>query len=92
MLRNFTKPIRLGLTASHNSPMELSLPIRLFRFLQDEVGLPAAEIATAERLLERLKPQQPESAPNLVPIVLWQYGLLSLDQLNRVFEWLETAQ
>ncbi len=72
--------------------MELSLPVKLFRFLQDEVGLPADEIATAERLLERLEPQRPEYAPNLVPIVLWQYGLLSLEQLDRVFDWLEATQ
>lgn len=72
--------------------MELSLPIKLFRFLQDEVGLPAAEIATAERLLKRLEPQKPEYAINLVPIVLWQYGLLNLEQLDRVFDWLEATQ
>jgi hypothetical protein len=33
---------------------------------------------------------QPD-APNLLPMILWQYGLVTLEQLDRIFDWLETA-
>ena len=29
--------------------------------------------------------------PNILPIVLWQYGFLNIEQLERVFEWLELS-
>lgn len=29
---------------------------------------------------------------HLMPMVLWQYGLVTLDQLNQILDWLETAQ
>lgn len=72
--------------------MELTLLPRFFCFLQDEIGLPAAEIMTAQKLLERLSLQKTEQALNLLPIVLWQYGLVNLEQLDRVLDWLDTAQ
>lgn len=72
--------------------MELTLLVKLFHFLQEDIGIPAAEISTAQKLLGRLSRQQPEQSLNLLPIVLWQYGLVTLDQLNRVLDWLEAAQ
>jgi hypothetical protein len=33
---------------------------------------------------------QPDT-PNLLPMILWQYGLVTLEQLDRIFDWLETA-
>lgn len=70
----------------------MTLLIKLFHFLQEDIGIPAAEISTAQKLLGRLSRQQPEQSLNLLPIVLWQYGLVTLDQLNRVLDWLEAAQ
>jgi hypothetical protein len=29
--------------------------------------------------------------PIEVPMILWQYGLVTLEQLDRIFDWLETA-
>lgn len=55
---------------------------RLLQFLQTELAVPAEAIEVA------LRQQEP---PNLLPMVLWQYGLITLDQLNKVFDWLETA-
>lgn len=72
--------------------MELTLLAKLFQFLQEEIGIPAAEILTAQKLLRRHSQQQPEQSLNLLPIVLWQYGLVTLEQLNRVFDWLDAAQ
>jgi hypothetical protein len=56
---------------------------RLIRFLQDELSVPADAIAVALR--------QGEQMPSLLPMVLWQYGLVTIEQLDRIFDWLETA-
>jgi hypothetical protein len=32
-----------------------------------------------------------EQTPNLLPMILWQYGLVTLEQLDKIFDWLETA-
>jgi hypothetical protein len=61
---------------------ETSTQTRLINFLREELAIPAAAIALALR--------QPEQSTNL-PMVLWQYGLITLDQLNQIFEWMETA-
>jgi len=26
-----------------------------------------------------------------LPMLLWQYGLVTIEQLDRIFDWLETA-
>lgn len=56
---------------------------RLIFFLQDELAIPSTSIDLAVR-------QYPD-APNLLPIILWQYGLVTLEQLDRIFDFLETA-
>ena len=56
---------------------------RLVNFLQEELAIPDASIALAQR--------QGEQEPNLVVMILWQYGLVTLEQLDRVFDWLETV-
>jgi hypothetical protein len=63
--------------------MKSSLQARLIRFLKEDLAIPASSIAVALR--------HPEQAPNLLPMILWQYGLVSLEQLERIFDWLETA-
>lgn len=62
--------------------MNTSLLIRLINFLQEELAIPAESIQIAVRQ---------EAAPNLFPMVLWQYGLVSLEQLDKIFDWLESA-
>jgi hypothetical protein len=56
---------------------------RLICFLQEELAIPTASISLALR-------HHPES-PSLLPMILWQYGLVTLEQLDRIFDWLETA-
>ncbi|MCA1992928.1 MAG: DUF2949 domain-containing protein [Coleofasciculus sp. S288] len=56
---------------------------QLLCFLQEELSLPAASIELAVR-------HHPDT-PNLVPMILWQYGLVTLEQLDLIFDWLETA-
>jgi hypothetical protein len=54
---------------------------RLIGFLKKELALPDAEIQLALK--------QSEQTSNFLPIILWQYGLVTLNQLNQIFEWLE---
>ncbi|HEY9699561.1 MAG TPA: DUF2949 domain-containing protein [Trichocoleus sp.] len=56
---------------------------RLINFLKDELAVPSPAIAMALR--------HPEQGANILPMVLWQYGLITTQQLDRVFEWMETA-
>ncbi|HEY9726445.1 MAG TPA: DUF2949 domain-containing protein [Chroococcales cyanobacterium] len=63
--------------------MKSSLHTRLIRFLQEDLAIPTSSIAVALR--------HSEQAPNFLPMILWQYGLVSLEQLDRIFDWLETA-
>ena len=63
--------------------MKSPLLTQLIRFLQEELTLPTESIEFVLR--------QEESMPNLLPMVLWQYGLVTLDQLEQILSWLEAA-
>jgi hypothetical protein len=54
----------------------------LIQFLREKLALSDAAIAIAQRA------QQKTSGH--LPIILWQYGLITLDQLDQIFDWLET--
>lgn len=56
---------------------------RLINFLRSELDVSNEAIALAQ------KTEIPE--PNILPMILWQYGLLDREQLDRVFDWLETV-
>lgn len=56
---------------------------RLIQFLQEELAIPDASIATVKR--------HQEFNVTLLPMLLWQYGLVTLEELDRIFDWLETA-
>lgn len=81
--------------------MESSTLTRLIRFLQEELGISAAAVAIAQRLhskkmTERIHQtltlrNQEQNSPSLLPIILWQYGLVTLEQLDQILDWLETA-
>jgi hypothetical protein len=62
--------------------MPLTSQTQLIHFLQQELLIPAESIAMAQR--------QEEMFPDLLPMVLWQYGLITIEQLEQVFDWLET--
>ncbi|MEM9120563.1 MAG: DUF2949 domain-containing protein [Cyanobacteria bacterium P01_D01_bin.6] len=55
----------------------------LIQFLQEELDISQAAINMAVRHCEQ--------DPGPLPMVLWQYGLISLEQLERVYDWLDTA-
>ncbi|RMF63960.1 MAG: DUF2949 domain-containing protein [Cyanobacteria bacterium J069] len=56
---------------------------RLIKFLREELSVPDASIAIAQKRIER------DQGP--LPMILWQYGLVTLEQLDRIYDWLETA-
>lgn len=53
---------------------------QLIQFLQEELFVPEAAIAVAKRHLG--------SDPSMLPMVLWQYGLVTLEDLDRIFDWM----
>lgn len=57
---------------------------RLIEYLEQDMGLSKHAIAMAVR--------QAGALPNLLPISLWQYGLITADQLNQILDWLEALQ
>ncbi|QZZ20783.1 DUF2949 domain-containing protein [Leptothermofonsia sichuanensis E412] len=54
---------------------------QLINFLQKELAVSASSIAMALRHCEQ--------DPGPLHMILWQYGLLSLEQLEQIFDWLE---
>ncbi len=56
---------------------------RFIRFLQEDLAISASAIAVALR--------HREQDPGPLPMILWQYGLITLEQLDQIYDWLETA-
>ena len=56
---------------------------KFIRFLQEELALSADSISIA------LKHREQDPGP--LPMILWRYGLVTLEELNRIYDWLETA-
>ncbi|MEO0539198.1 MAG: DUF2949 domain-containing protein [Cyanobacteria bacterium P01_A01_bin.123] len=54
---------------------------QLVKFLQQELALPSESVALGLR--------QSETMPNLLPMVLWQYGLVTTHRLDLIFDWIE---
>jgi Protein of unknown function (DUF2949) len=56
---------------------------RFLRFLRQELAIPKADL--------RLALRHPERSPDTLPMILWQYGLVTLSQLNQIFDWRERS-
>ena len=56
---------------------------RLINFLQEDLAISAASLAVALR--------HPEQDTGSLTMILWQYGLITLDQLEQIYDWLETV-
>ncbi|MBD2677693.1 DUF2949 domain-containing protein [Nostoc paludosum FACHB-159] len=54
---------------------------QLVNFLEKELAISDKAISLAL--------QHCEQTPNFLPMTLWQYGLITLDQLAQIFDWLE---
>lgn len=71
-----------GNEPSLNTPIAAAKP-ELIRFLQEELALPDASIEMAVRHSEQ------EQGP--IPMVLWRYGLVNLQELEQIYDWMEAA-
>jgi hypothetical protein len=56
--------------------------LQLINFLQEELAISKASIALTLRHSEAEAP---------LPMLLWQYGLVTLEQLERIYKWMETV-
>ncbi len=63
--------------------MKNSIYGKMIQFLKDELGLSADSLAIAEKASEQ------NQGP--IPMVLWQYGLVTIEELDRIYEWLEAV-
>lgn len=54
---------------------------KLVQFLEQELNIPAESIALVQR--------HPELPYSSFPMLLWRYGLITLSQLDRIFDWLD---
>ena len=57
---------------------------RLIQFLREELRLSTSSINLALK--------HSEQDPGPLPMVLWRYGLVTLEQLDRIYDWLETVR
>ncbi|EKU99156.1 Protein of unknown function (DUF2949) [Leptolyngbya sp. PCC 7375] len=57
---------------------------QLLQYLKNELALPEASIALAIH--------KSGKNSNFLPLILWQSGLISLEQLDQTFEWLSNAR
>jgi len=53
----------------------------LTTFLLEDLNLTAEQIHLAVRHIQQ--------APHELPMILWQYGLVDIGQLEQIFDWLE---
>ncbi len=56
---------------------------KLIRFLQDDLAISASSMSVALK--------QVEHNPGPLPMILWQYGLVTIEQLDRIYDWMETT-
>ncbi|AKG24214.1 DUF2949 domain-containing protein [Calothrix sp. 336/3] len=70
-------------TEGGETKMSPSSYSRLINFLQEEMAISTASIAVALR--------HSQQDPGPLPMILWQYGLITLDQLEQIYDWLETV-
>lgn len=61
--------------------MESSIKPQLIKFLQQELSVSAEEIGLVLR--------RQEAPMTQLPILLWQYGLITIQQLDKIFDWQE---
>ena len=61
----------------------MTLNTSLLHFLRDGLAIPETSIACAL--------QHSEQDSTLFPIILWQYKLITLEQLDQIFDWIAST-
>lgn len=62
--------------------MKPAIYAKFVTFLKEELALSNDSIEIVQRAVE----EQP--AP--IPMILWQYGLVTLEELDRIYDWLHS--
>lgn len=62
--------------------MKPAIYAKFVTFLKEELSLSNDSIKIVQRAVE----EQP--AP--IPMILWQYGLVTLEELDRIYDWLHS--
>jgi len=57
---------------------------KFISFLQEDLAISKDGIELALRNLQ-------QNSPVLLPMILWQYGLIDLSQLEQIFDWLDAT-
>ena len=60
--------------------MKPSIYANFVKFLEEDLALSNDSIEIVRRSVEE------HSAP--IPMILWQYGLITLEELDRIYDWL----
>ncbi|QQE65857.1 hypothetical protein GFS31_25490 [Leptolyngbya sp. BL0902] len=63
--------------------MTVNATPNLLQFLQEELAISAASLQVALK--------HSEQDPGPLPMILWQYGLVTLEQLEQIYDWMEAA-
>lgn len=64
---------------------------QFLHFLQEELSISPASIAAAQRVQKTSDEKHKYPDPSPLSMTLWQYGLVTIEQLERIFDWLKTA-
>jgi hypothetical protein len=57
--------------------------IRLINFLQEDLAISPSSVSIGLKQIEH--------NPGPLPMILWQYGLVTIEQLDRIYDWMEST-
>lgn len=60
--------------------MKPAIYAKFIQFLKEELALSSDSIEVVQRSVE--------DRPAPIPMLLWQYGLITLEELDRIYDWL----
>jgi hypothetical protein len=63
---------------------------QFIQFLTEELNISNTSINLAEKVQVQFDGQA-DTNLGFLPMILWQYGLVTLEQLDKIFDWMETA-
>lgn len=63
--------------------MSSSKYVQFINFLEEELNIPTNSITLAWR--------KSEQSVVALPMILWQYGLVSVQQLEKIWDWLDNS-
>lgn len=69
-------------------PSEVNVPIQIEKIDPQLIRYLREELAVSEESIE-LALRHCEQERGTLPMVLWRYGFVSIDQLNQIFDWME---